>query len=225
MPEQLVYALIAGVIMVLVGFPIHEFMHAFTAYRLGDSTARWQGRLTLDPRKHFDPLGGGMLFLSAVFSGGRFFFGWAKPTPVNPMNLAGGRRGEALVGAAGPLSNLVMAAVVAVPLRLVTASPLIDDIVASWPAALTYNVLITFVVLNLLLFIFNLLPIPPLDGWRVLLSLAPPHIAYQLRGVEQYAFLGLFLVLFAGSAVIGPILGFLLDVILGPDAGTIGGLF
>lgn len=225
MPEQIVYALVAGVIMVLVGFPIHELMHALTAYRLGDSTARWQGRLTLDPRKHFDPLGGGMLFLSAVLTGGRFFFGWAKPTPVNPMNLAGGRRGEALVAAAGPLSNLVMAAIVAVPLRLITASPLIDDVLANWPAAFTYNVLVTFVSLNLLLFIFNLLPIPPLDGWRVLLSLAPPHIAYQLRSVEQYAFLGLFVVLFAGAAVIGPILRFLLDLMLGPGAGLIGGLF
>lgn len=225
MPEQLVYALVAGAIMVLVGFPIHEFMHAFTAYRLGDSTARWQGRLTLDPRKHFDPLGGGMLFLSAVLSGGRFFLGWAKPTPVNPMNLSGGRRGEALVAAAGPLSNLVMAAVVAVPLRLLTASPLIEDVVASWPAALAYNVLVTFVVLNLLLFIFNLLPIPPLDGWRVLLSLAPPHVAYQLRGLEQYAFLGLFVVLFVGASIIRPILNVLLDLILGTDAGLIGGLF
>ncbi len=225
MPELLVYALIAGAIMVLVGFPIHEFMHAFTAYRLGDSTARWQGRLTLDPRKHFDPLGGGMLFLSAVLSGGQFFFGWAKPTPVNPMNLAGGRRGEALVAAGGPLSNLVLAAIVAVPLRLITASPLIDDVVASSPAALVYNVLITFVFLNLLLFIFNLLPIPPLDGWRVLLSLAPPHIAYQLRAVEQYAFLGLFIVLFAGAAIIVPILNFLRDLILGTEAGLIGGLF
>ncbi len=221
MSELIVYALVAGVIMVLVGFPIHEFMHAFTAYRLGDSTARWQGRLTLDPRKHFDPLGGSMLFLSAVLSGGRFFFGWAKPTPVNPMNLAGGRRGEALVAAAGPLSNLVMAALVAMPLRLVTASPLMADILTSWPAAFVYNVFVTFVLLNLLLFIFNLLPIPPLDGWRVLLSLAPPHVAYQLRGVEQYAFLGLFVILFAGGAIIGPILSFLFDVMLGPRVGLL----
>jgi Zn-dependent protease len=112
-----------------------------------------------------------------------------------------------------------------VPLRLLTASPLIDDVVASWSAALVYNVLITFVVLNLLLFIFNLFPIPPLDGWRVLLSLVPPHVAYQLRSVEQYAFLGLFLVFFAGASIISPILNFLLDVILGTEAGLIGGLF
>ncbi|MDQ3555034.1 MAG: site-2 protease family protein [Chloroflexota bacterium] len=225
MPEQIVYALIAGAIMVLVGFPIHEFMHAFAAYRLGDSTARWQGRLTLDPRKHFDPLGGGMLFLSAILSRGGLFLGWAKPTPVNPMNLAGGRRGEALVAVAGPLSNLVMAAVVAVPLRLVTASPLIDDIAASWPAQLAYNVLFFFVVLNIFLFIFNLIPIPPLDGWRVLLGLAPPQVSYQLRSVEQYAFLGLIVLLFAGGAVISPIAGFFIDLLLGDGVGIFGGLF
>ncbi len=225
MSEAIVYALVAGVIMVLVGFPIHEFMHAFTAYKLGDSTARWQGRLTLDPRKHFDPLGGGMLFLSALLSRGGFFLGWAKPTPVNPMNLAGGRRGEALVAAAGPVSNLVMAAVVAVPLRMITETPLIDDIAASWPTALIYNVLFFFVVLNIFLFIFNLIPIPPLDGWRVLLGLTPPQVSYQLRGVEQYAFLGLFVLLFAGGAVIRPIGGFFIDLLLGPRSGIIGGLF
>ena len=108
--------------MLLVGFPVHEFCHAFAAYRLGDSTARWQGRLTLDPRVHFDPVGG----LHAGHLGHHqqrpFFFGYAKPTPVNPMNLQGGRHGEALVAAAGPLSNLVMAAIVAIPLRLLYGS-------------------------------------------------------------------------------------------------------
>ncbi len=105
----------------LVGFPVHEFSHAFAAYRLGDSTARWQGRLTLNPIAHFDPLGGGLLALSAIAGG--FFIGWAKPTPVNPYNLRYGRRGEALVALAGPLSNLIMAAVVAIPLRLILANP------------------------------------------------------------------------------------------------------
>src|SRR5688500_13014355 len=107
-PET-VYALIAVAIMLLVGFPVHAFMHAYAAYRLGDNTARWQGRLTLDPRVHIDPLGASLLALSALFGG--FFIGWARPTPVNPMNLSGGRRGEAIVAVAGPLSNLVMAAV------------------------------------------------------------------------------------------------------------------
>src|SRR5262245_60469288 len=119
---QLLYALLAVGIMLLVGFPVHEFSHAFAAYRLGDSTARWQGRLTLNPIIHFDMVGGLLLVASALLSQGRFFFGYAKPTPVNPLNLQGGRRGEALVAAAGPLSNLVMAAIVAVPLRIVLNS-------------------------------------------------------------------------------------------------------
>ena len=93
--DQLVYALIAVGIMLLVGFPVHEFCHACAAFKLGDSTARWQGRLTLDPRVHFDPVGGLMLLVTALLTAGSCFFGYAKPTPVNPMNLHGGRRGEA----------------------------------------------------------------------------------------------------------------------------------
>src|SRR5512132_4280716 len=110
MDFQLVLSLLSAGLIILISFPVHEFSHALAAFRLGDSTARWQGRLTLDPRKHFDPLGGGMLVFSALLS--TFFIGWAKPTPVNPMNLAGGRRGEALVALAGPISNMVLAAVV-----------------------------------------------------------------------------------------------------------------
>src|SRR5688500_11769058 len=118
--EQTVYALIAVAIMLLVGFPVHEYMHAYAANRLGDSTARWQGRLTLDPRVHLDPLGAGLLALSALLGG--IFIGWARPTPVNPMNLQGGRRGEAIVAVAGPLSNLAMAAAVAIVVRLLIAN-------------------------------------------------------------------------------------------------------
>src|SRR5262245_19554105 len=104
MESQLLYALLAVGIMLLVGFPVHEFSHALAAYRLGDSTARWQGRLTLNPVVHFDMIGGLLLAISALLSQGSFFFGYAKPTPVNPLNLQGGRRGEALVAAAGPIS-------------------------------------------------------------------------------------------------------------------------
>src|SRR5688500_180673 len=102
-PDAVVSALVAVIIMLLIGFPIHEFLHAWAAFRLGDNTARWQGRLTLDPRVHFDPVGGTLLAVTALLGavqGGFFAFGWAKPTPVNPMNLSGGRRGEALVAAA-----------------------------------------------------------------------------------------------------------------------------
>ena len=103
---------IAVAIMLLVGFPVHEFSHALAAYRLGDSTAKLFGRLTLNPVAHFDPLGGILLAVTFIASSGSFGFGWAKPTPVNPPNLQGGRRGEAIVAAAGPISNLVLAAIV-----------------------------------------------------------------------------------------------------------------
>src|SRR4029453_9569628 len=94
---------------------------ALPAYRLGDSTARYQGRLTLNPVVHFDPLGGTLLAISAIVGG--FFIGWAKPTPVNPYNLRYGRRGEVIVAVAGPLSNLLLAVIVAIPLRIILANP------------------------------------------------------------------------------------------------------
>ncbi len=223
--QQLLYALLAVGIMLLVGFPVHEFCHAFAAYRLGDSTARWQGRLTLNPKVHFDPVGGLMLAISAIISQGGFFFGYAKPTPVNPMNLHGGRRGEAWVAAAGPLSNLVMAAIVAIPLRLVYGSiDLQQQIINVWPLAVLANVAFYFVLINTFLFIFNLLPVPPLDGWKVLGGLVPSQTAWQMRNLEQqYAqiipLIFLAFILFAGGKIIGPIADVVLEVLLGSHYG------
>jgi Zn-dependent protease len=219
--DPIVSALIAVIIMLLVGFPIHEFLHAWTAYRLGDSTARWQGRLTLDPRVHFDPLGGIMLVITAVISMGQFFFGYAKPTPVNPLNLQGGRRGEALVAAAGPLSNIVMAMLVAIPLRFILATPDLARTVADSDALLlAFNIGIAFLSINILLFLFNLIPIPPLDGWRVLVGLVPPRTAYQLLEFQsRYAaiipFVFLAFIFIAGGRILGPILTTIRDLLLG----------
>lgn len=217
--DRLVPALIAVAVMLAVGFPVHEFSHALAAFRLGDSTARWQGRLSLDPRRHFDPLGGGVLILSAVI--GSIFLGWAKPTPVNPLNLEGGRRGEALVAAAGPISNLVLAAVVAVPVRLVSNDPgFVLTILTNPIAALLFNVAFIWVVINISLFIFNLLPIPPLDGWRVLLGLVDSRTAWSLRQLEQYAIVLLLVVLLVGGRILGPIVGFFIDLLV-PGAGLV----
>jgi Zn-dependent protease len=219
--EQIVAALVAVIIMLLVGFPIHEFFHAWSAYRLGDNTARWQGRLTLDPRVHFDPVGGLMLVITAVISAGQFFFGYAKPTPVNPMNLSGGRRGEALVAVAGPLSNLVLATIVAIPLRYVISSPdLLRTIVESQTLYFAFNVAIAFLNINILLFLFNLIPIPPLDGWAVVLGLVPATTAYQLREIQyRYAtiipFIFLAFIFLLGGRILLPILDAIQGILLG----------
>lgn len=204
---------IAVAIMLLVGFPVHEFAHALAAYRLGDGTAKLLGRLTLDPRVHFDTLGGVLLALTFLGSGGRFGFGWAKPTPVNVANLQGGRTGEALVAAAGPISNLVMAAAAALPLRYLIANP---ELAVQIP--IVFDVLAIFISINLLLMIFNFFPIPPLDGSKVLFALLPPHVAWRWRPVlEQYGFVLLLLVFFVppGDSIGGRILGPVFDAIFG----------
>lgn len=227
MNDPIVAALITVLVMLLVGFPVHEFMHAWAAYRLGDNTARWQGRLTLDPRVHFDTVGGLVLAFTAVSSalfGTGLLFGWAKPTPVNPMNIANGRRGEALVSFAGPLSNLVIALIVAVPMRIVLMSPELSRTVGSSdPLLLLWNVGSSLLTLNVLLFVFNLLPVPPLDGWRVLMGIVPADFAYRMRELEmRYAnvipmvFMAvIFIMLFSGATFLGEIIGSIADLLLG----------
>ena len=196
--QQLLPSLVAVAIIILVSFPVHEFSHAYAAFRLGDNTARYQGRLTLNPVVHFDPLGGALLVISAVVGG--FFIGWAKPTPVNPFNLRNGRRDEAIVAAAGPLSNLVLAAVVAIPLRIILANPDMRIAISGSPiASFVLDVALTFFDINILLMVFNLLPIPPLDGWHALLALVNPRLSYTLRQYEQYGFLLIIVLILVGA--------------------------
>jgi Zn-dependent protease len=198
--------------MLLIGFPVHEFAHALAAYRLGDSTARHLGRLTLNPVAHFDPLGG--ILLAVTFIGSSFGFGWAKPTPVNPNNLEGGRWGEAIVAAAGPISNLVLAAAAALPLRYLLENP---DLIRQLPD-LVVPVLFFFILINIALMIFNLFPIPPLDGSKVLFAFLPTRTAWQWRPIlEQYGFILLLLVFFLppGDSIGGQIIFPIIDGIVG----------
>ncbi len=216
MSEQFIASVIVVAIMLLIGFPVHEFAHALAAYRLGDGTAKLLGRLTLNPVAHFDPLGG--ILLAVSFIGAGFGFGWAKPTPINPANLAGGRRGEAIVAAAGPLSNLVLAAAAALPLRYLLATP---DLAAQVPF-LVIQILYLFVYINLLLMIFNLLPIPPLDGSKVLFAFLPPRLSWQWRPIlEQYGFILILLIFFLppdnsiGSRIFVPIIDAFFSLLVG----------
>jgi Zn-dependent protease len=193
----------------LLSFPVHEFAHAFAAYRLGDSTAKLFGKLTLNPIAHFDQFGGTMLVISILVTG--FPLGFAQ-TPVNPRNLRG-RYGEAIVALAGPLSNLLIAAAIAIPLRLLLANPefAIQQI--------TLVSILGFIVQgSIILGLFNLIPIPPLDGGTVMLSLVSPRTAYQLRPIlAQY---GIFLIILlilplGGQSILGRVLLPIADAIFG----------
>ncbi len=217
MDEQLLASIIVVAIMLLVGFPVHEFAHALAAYRLGDSTARFMGRLTLNPIVHFDPLGGILLAVTFI-AGSAFAFGWAKPTPVNPNNLQGGRSGEAIVAAAGPISNLILAIAAALPFRYLLANPNLAEQVPF----IVIEVLFYFVTINLVLMVFNLFPIPPLDGSKVLFAFLPPQVAWRWRPIlEQYGFILLLLVFFLppgnsiGGRILEPVLLGLRNILLG----------
>jgi Zn-dependent protease len=201
-------------IMLLVGLPVHEFSHALAAYRLGDGTAKLFGRLTLNPVAHFDQVGGVLLaltFIGSAASGSVFGFGWAKPTPVNPLNLLYGRRGEAIVAAAGPISNLVLAAAAAIPLRFLVANP---DLYFRVP--LLVDILSFFVQINIVLMVFNFIPIPPLDGSKVMFAFMDRRTEYQVRPIlEQYGFLILIVLFFLppGGSIGGKILFPIIDAI------------
>jgi len=184
-------------IFLLVAFPVHEFFHAYAAYRLGDGTAKMFGRLTLNPIVHFDPLGGLLLIVSVLSSG--FVFGWAKPTPVNPSNLRDRRNSEVIVALAGPASNLVMALLAAIVIRALNAAGILAEL-----PDLAFQVLFYFVLFNILLAIFNMIPIPPLDGSTLLWRFLPPQLVWQWRPIlTQYGFIILLLFIFT----IGPRVG------------------
>ena len=183
---QLIFRLFAYAILVFAVLPLHEFAHAFAAHLLGDDTAKWNGRLTLNPLKHLDPLGALMLVFVGV--------GYAKPVPVNPFNFRNRKRDMALTALAGPASNLLMA-VVAVALFRV-CSLIITDM-----QVLTYFWLVLIVVIarvNIGLAVFNLLPIPPLDGSRIFGLFLPERWTYTLERYSRQITLVVMVLLLVG---------------------------
>ena len=180
--------LLASTIALLIAFTTHEATHALIAHNLGDATAKRLGRLSLNPLAHLDPLGTLMILVSG--------FGWGKPIPVNPYNLRpGAKLGMGLVAAAGPLSNILMAYVFATPLRAGLIAPVVSG---SLFIPSMGQLLITIVMLNIFLAVFNLLPIAPLDGFRVAIGFLPPRWAYALSQTERYGPLILLLLILFG---------------------------
>jgi Zn-dependent protease len=183
-PEVFFVYLAAFMVAILTGLAFHEFSHAWTANELGDDTAARQGRLTLNPLAHLDPIGSALLLL--------FGFGWAKPTPVNPWRLRNGpQRGGAIVAFAGPASNFFFAALAAIPIRTGLVESRFGtniEAVIRFGSGEEYVFLFLFFVisLNIILGIFNLIPIPPLDGFKVALGLLPRDLAAQLERLAPW---------------------------------------
>jgi Zn-dependent protease len=165
---------------------VHEVMHGVVAEKLGDDTARLEGRITLNPIPHIDPFGSVALPLFLMMVGSPVILGAAKPVPVNFNNLRDPKRGMALVSLAGPLANFGLAVLCVIPIKLGLVN------------ALSYQILLQAIIMNLVLGTFNLIPIPPLDGSKVLAAMAPDQWMYKILEWERYGFLLVFLFLYLG---------------------------
>lgn len=204
--DQLAYRLIAAGLVLLVGFPIHEFAHALAAYLQGDATAKMFGRLTLNPLAHLDPTGSALLVISAVAG---WVIGWAKPTPYNAANLRDRRNGEVLVALAGPAANMVVAIAAALVFRLLVASQV-------RPPDLVVIVLLYFIQYQVILAIFNLLPIPPLDGSALLLRFLSPRQAWEVRAMlAQYGIVVLLVIVVLLAPVLSAVITSVTRVLVG----------
>lgn len=202
-------AFIFSFISLIIAITIHEFSHAFMADRLGDPTPRLQKRLTLNPLAHIDPLGIMLLLLVR--------FGWGKPVQFDPFNLRNPKRDTALISFAGPVSNILLAVVCSVVLHLLVSSPQINSL----PGAFFVSFLYQLTTVNVVLAIFNLVPIHPLDGFKIVEGFLPREYAHQWHELERYGFIFLIVMLLpiAGgsspiSNLIGPPINFLLNILL-----------
>ena len=195
-------------VVLIFSIIIHEVSHGYVADMLGDPTARLAGRLTLNPIKHIDPVGS--IIVPIITSFGGITFGWAKPVPFNPYNLKNRRTGELLIALAGPASNLVIAIVFAIIIRVGLGG-------ASFLSPLFIQLCAYIVLINISLAVFNLVPLPPLDGSKILFSLFPPTLFWQrIRTfIERFAIiLVLILVIFLWQ-FISPIIPFLFSLLTG----------
>lgn len=195
---------IIQLVVLVLSIVIHEVAHGYAAYKLGDPTAKNARRLTLNPLAHIDPVGSVLLPLILVVTQSSLLFGWAKPVPFNPGYFRNPKQGVMIVGVAGPVSNLVLAVVAGLTFRLFL------------PGGLFGFFLIHACIINVVLAIFNLIPIPPLDGSRVLVGFLPPELARRYLQLERFGFIIVFGLLWLGvlGRVIQPLSNGLIRLLL-----------
>ena len=176
---------------------LHEISHGYAAALLGDPTAKYAGRLTLNPLKHLDPVGSFLVPMMTNLLGG-VTFGWAKPVPYNPYNLRGGKWGPAIVGMAGPLANLFLA---------IFFSLILHAMFFLSPAVV--SIIVSAIEINIVLFIVNMIPVPPIDGSKVLFSLIPYRYNYIVEFMEKYQLMMILFVIFFLNIIISPFINIL----------------
>lgn len=180
--------LLISISIFVVAIAVHEVAHGWVAYKLGDPTAKYMGRLTINPLAHIDPIGTVILPILLIAMRSPVIFGWAKPVPINFLNLRRPKRDMIWVGLAGPLANVALAFFVSSLLRFF---PMAHD-------ALLQQLIVTSVLINLVLAVFNLIPVPPLDGSRILFGLLPRSYAFEYMRLENYGFLLILILLYFG---------------------------
>ncbi len=213
---------IGWLIALIVGITVHEFSHAYMADRLGDPTPRIQGRLTLNPLAHLDPLGTLMILIAR--------FGWGKPVIFDPYNLKNPQRDTALISIAGPISNIIVATIASILLRILLVSnlALMENVMATILVSIGFLLLPPIIILNVGLAVFNLVPIHPLDGFKIVEGLLPEEYARQWAELEPYGMIFLLFLIFPifGSVsplsqITGPVINFFLTLLL-PSIGSTG---
>ncbi|MDA8433831.1 MAG: site-2 protease family protein [Nitrospiraceae bacterium] len=215
MQSTQIIGLIISALPILIAITFHEVSHGYVAYKLGDPTAKFAGRLTLNPIPHIDLFGTIILPLMLYYvTGGKFVFGYAKPVPINPMNFKKPREGMAISAAAGPVTNMLLATASFIILRglIMPAAAVSPETVTNTVLRPLAMIMQSSIVVNVVLGVFNMIPMPPLDGGRVLTGLLPYKQAMLFSRIEPFGFIIVIVLIYSGIAnhIIMPVIDFFL---------------